>query len=602
MPRFPSSFIDDLKASADIVQVIQDVVPLKKAGASYKGLCPFHTEKTPSFHVNRDKGFFHCFGCDTGGDVVKFVELYDKLSFPEAVRTLAQRFGLTVPESDDPERDRQVAAERETLLRIHEVALAFFRERLTQAIGTHARTYLERRGIQSETVDRLGFGFAPPHRDALTRHLLEAGHTLPLLLKSGLMVARESGPPVDRFRNRLMIPIHRDTGSVVAFGGRALADDQRPKYVNSPETALYTKGRLLYGLHAAKADVRRLGYVVLVEGYFDLAQALQAGVTAVVATCGTALTDRQARLLRRFCGKTLLSFDPDAAGQGASARSGELLLAEGFDVNVVELAPGEDPDTYIRRHGAEKYRAALTSSVRYVDYVIERAAAARDLTRDHDRREFVADMLTVANRMPDLAARQQFADRLALRAGIMADVVRAQIRRAAVERRTDALVAIPTMPTLLPAEKGLIWATMRETVAAQSVLSGLEPDDFEGLAGAPILHVARTLTDVPAAGVRRDAASTAGPRGGRAGRTHRHRRAARAQGRGLRRHASVAPTRAGAGRAPRRDRSPPTGRHRASAVRARRARDPSAPGATTTRRAARLTGRCRQRQRGREVT
>lgn len=502
MPRFPPNFIDDLKAQADIVQVIQDVVPLKKAGSSYKGLCPFHSEKTPSFHVNRDKGFFHCFGCAAGGDVVKFVELYDKLSFPEAVRTLAQRFGMTVPESDDSERDRQLAAEREALLKLHELAHAYFRDQLEQESGAHARAHLQQRDIQPTTIEQLGFGFAPPQWDALTRHLLDVGQPRDLLLKSGLVVQREGGQTIDRFRNRLMIPISRDTGSIVAFGGRALAADQQPKYVNSPETALYTKGRTLYGLNVTKQDVRRLGYAVLVEGYFDFAQALQAGVKPVAATCGTALTDRQARLLKRFCGKTLLSFDPDAAGQGASARSGELLVAEGFQVNVVLLAPGEDPDTFVRRHGADRYLAKLKNSQPYLEYVLERAAAGRDMSRDNDRREFLTNMLAVAARIPDPAARDHFADRLAHRAQVMEEVVRTEIRRAAVGRRFDVPTEIrKTQGTLRPAEKGMIWATMHDTAAALSALSGMEPEDFDGLSAAPILRLARSFVDMPSDGV-----------------------------------------------------------------------------------------------------
>ena len=502
MPRFPPNFIDDLKAQADIVQVIQDVVPLKKAGSSYKGLCPFHSEKTPSFHVNGDKGFFHCFGCVTGGDVVKFVELYDKLSFPEAVRTLAQRFGMTVPESDDPERDRQLEAEREALLKLHELAHAYFRDQLEQESGAQARAHLQKRDIHPTTSEQLGFGFAPPQWDALSRYLLNVGQPLDLLLKSGLVVQREGGQTIDRFRNRLMIPISRDTGSIIGFGGRALAADQQPKYVNSPETALYKKGRTLYGLSVTKQDVRRLGYAVLVEGYFDFAQALQAGVKTVVATCGTALTDQQARLLKRFCNKTLLSFDPDAAGQGASVRSGALLVAEGFQVNVVLLAPGEDPDTFVRQHGADLYLAKLKSSQPYLEYAIERAAAGRDLTRDNDRREFLTDMLTVAARIPDPAARDHFADRLAHRAQVMEEVVRTEIRRAAVARRIDVPTEIrKTQATLRHAEKGIIWATMHNTVAALSALSLMEPEDFDGLIAGPILRLARTFVDMPSDGV-----------------------------------------------------------------------------------------------------
>ena len=500
MARYLSGFIADLKVQADIVRVIQEVVPLRKAGNSYKGLCPFHNEKTPSFHVNPEKGFFHCFGCSTGGDVLKFIELNEKLSFPEAVKSLAQRFGVQLPEGGDPEQDRAAEAEREALLKVHELAAAYFREQLAAPSGAGARAYLEQRGIAPETTDTLGLGCTPPRRDGLTQHLMEAGQPIELLRKSGLLTAAEGRPPIDRFRQRLIIPISRDTGSVIAFGGRALGDDQQVKYINSPETALYTKGRTLYGLHLVKRAIRQRGFAVLVEGYFDLAQALQAGIAPVVATCGTALTDRQARLLRRFCTKVLLSFDPDAAGAGAAARSGDLLIAAGFQVNVVGLPDGQDPDTAIRQHGGAYYVERLKQSTPYLDYVLERAAESRDLMRESQRTAFVNEMRSVAARIPDPVARDQFADRIAHRAGATEAVVRDAIRQAIGGRlrESPSALATPVQRDPLQSEKGLIWAVMHQPEAAQHVLLHLEPAHFEGLYTASILEVAHSLAGVPA--------------------------------------------------------------------------------------------------------
>ena len=501
MARFPPGFIDDLKAQADIVQVIQEVVPLKQAGATFKGLCPFHQEKTPSFHVNRDKGFFHCFGCSTGGDVLKFVELHEKLSFPEAVQSLAQRFGLQVPESDDPQRDREAVAEREALLKVHELADAYFRAQLQAATGTAARRYLERRDIRPETVERLGLGCTPPRRDGLTVHLLETGQPLDLLLRSGLVMRRDNERPYDRFRNRLMIPIARESGSVVAFGGRALATDQQPKYLNSPETPLYTKGRTLYGLHLTKRDAQRLGKTTLVEGYFDLAQAVQAGVKAVVATCGTALTDQQARLLRRFCSKVLLSFDPDSAGEGAAARSGELLVARGFEVEVVQLPRGGDPDTYIREHGAAAYVERLKTARPYLDDALDRAAAGRDLSRAQEKRALLDRLKPVAHAIQDKVVKDGFVDRVEHLAQVPEGMFRDELRQEHKPGRAEVQADIRTAQTaLLPAEKGLLWAMMHETAAAQPVLAGLEPADLDGLQTARILRAARSLSTVPAEG------------------------------------------------------------------------------------------------------
>ena len=501
MARFPPGFVADLKAQADIVQVIQDVVPLRQAGGTFKGLCPFHREKTPSFNVNREKGFFHCFGCSTGGDVLKFVELYEKLSFPEAVQSLAQRFGLTVPESDDPQRDRAEVAEREALLHVHELADAYFRAQLRAAAGAAALRYLEQRDIGPETIERLGLGYAPPG-GGLTRHLRDRGQPLDLLLESGLVAQRDGGEPYDRFRRRLMIPIARETGSVIAFGGRALAADQQPKYLNSPETPLYSKGRLLYGLHLTKQAVREVGYAVLVEGYFDLAQALQAGVKPVVATCGTALTDRHVRLLRRFCSRTLLSFDPDSAGEGAAARSGELLLAQGFQVNVVQLPPGDDPDGYIRRHGGGAYAERLRTSRPFLDDLLDHAAAGRDFSRARESRALLERMKSVAQAIRDPVARDRFVDRVEHLARVPEGLFRAELREGAKPERAAVRSDIRAAQTaLLPAEKGLIWALMHAPAAAQAVLSELEPADIKELQTARILDVARTLATIPAAGL-----------------------------------------------------------------------------------------------------
>ena len=504
MGRFPPHFIDDLKTHADIVQVVQDVVPLKKAGSTYKGLCPFHNEKTPSFHVNQEKGFFHCFGCGTGGDVVKFVELQEKLAFPEAVRLLAQRFGLQVPDSGDPERDAAADARREALLKVHSLAAAFFQQQLGEPPGRGARANLDARGIRPETIERLGLGYAPSQRDSLRRHLGDAGQPLDVLLDSGLVVERDGGRVVDRFRNRLMIPICRDSGSIVAFGGRALESGQQPKYMNSPESPLYTKSRTLYGLHLTKAAIRRLGYAVMVEGYFDFAQIVQAGIQPAVASCGTAVTAQQGRLLRRFASKVIVSFDPDTAGRTAAARTGELLIGEDLQVNIATLPEGEDPDTCVRRHGGARYAEALRSSRPYLEYVLDDAAAGRDLSRNAHRRAFLSDMLAVARSIPNSAEREEFADRIMHKAEIKSETVRSDFVRAAVARQTSlgAATTVSVGQAVTTVEKDLLWAMMNDTRAALDALTDAEPADFEGLATESILRVARTLVEWPAETVR----------------------------------------------------------------------------------------------------
>lgn len=492
----PQSFIETLKQHADIVTVIQDYVTLRKAGASYKGLCPFHGEKTPSFHVNREKGFFHCFGCGVGGDVFKFLELHDKLGFNDAVTQLAQRFGLPLPELEQSAEQRASSVERESLLSAHEAATAWFREQLAGAAGSRIRRVVAARGVSDATSEAMALGYAPSGRDSLARALQRKGFAASLLVRGGLAVRREDGQIVDRFRNRLMVPICRDTGAVVAFGGRALEADQQPKYLNSPETPLYAKGRLLYGLHLAKAAIRQRGFAVLVEGYFDWAQLYQAGVQTAVASCGTALTPAQVQHLRRFTDRIILSFDPDAAGQGATVRSCEMLVQEGFEVNVALLPPGEDPDTFVRTRGAAAYMERLTASQPYLEYLLDRTAAGHNLRSDDGRVKFLGEMLPVAARIPDAAARDRFGERLAFKAGVTDEVVRAEIRKAAVQRR----IAPPVRTTVdfgqvTKAEKVLIWRLVHDPKDALAALAALDAADLEGLASRSVLDLGRELNE-----------------------------------------------------------------------------------------------------------
>nr|MBA3949588.1 DNA primase [Acidobacteriota bacterium] len=465
MPLFPTSFIDELKTVADIVAVVSDTVPLRKMGVTYKGLCPFHGEKTPSFNVNPDKGFFKCFGCGVGGDVIKFVELRDAVGFAEAVKTLAARVGLAVPEAEGQKENEAAIAERESLLKMHEIAAAFYRALYDTPAARRAREDVEKRGLTPETVQAFGYGYAPAvAKDAFNPELL-ATFPRELVLRSGLAILRDDGRVVDRFRNRLMIPIHRDSGPVIAFGGRALDKDQIPKYLNSPETPLYTKGRTFYGLHLTRPAIRQKGFAVLVEGYFDLAQLWQAGIQNVVASSGTALTPAQGRLLRRSTSKIILSFDPDAAGQGAAARSSEMLVAEGFQVNVALLPEGQDPDTFVRTEGGAAYADRLKASQPYLDYLLDRAAARHGIfagSKAEGRRTFLTEMLAVAATIPDAAARDQFADRLAHKARITEDVIRQEIRKAAVRKTVEVPAAVRHRTPLRQAEAGLLWHLVRD--------------------------------------------------------------------------------------------------------------------------------------------
>jgi DNA primase len=497
---FPQSFIDDLRLQANILQVVQEYVQLRKVGTSYKGLCPFHSEKTPSFVVHPDKGFFHCFGCRAGGDVFKFLELHEKLGFQEAVRFLAQRVGMPLPETsnDGDDQQRQSAAVRESMLKMHEIATAYFRKYLASPAGGRARQQLAERGLQAQTIEQLGLGFAPVARDGLKSVLLEQGFSRAQLVQSGLVTERDSGELVDRFRNRLMMPICRDSGSVVAFGGRAMDAEQVPKYLNSPETPIYSKSRTVYGLHLTKSLIRTQGFVVLVEGYFDFAQVFQAQAAPVVATCGTALTPQQAQLLRRFTEKVVLSYDPDTAGQTAAARSSELLVREGFGVNVVELDRGMDPDAFVRRHGGESYRQRLRQSRPYLEYLMDQESRGQDFRDGEVQRAFLAKMLAIAAWLPGAAARDQFADKVAHKANITAEVVRHEFRRLAAKRQTGLGTAeLPGLVELKKVEKALIWWIVQRPADVLDLLPDLSLDDLRPSVARRALDVVRDLNGVP---------------------------------------------------------------------------------------------------------
>ena len=371
------SFADKVKQQADIVRVVGEYVRLKKSGQNFTGLCPFHGEKTPSFAVHPVKQIFHCFGCGKGGDVFSFVMEMEKCQFPEALRIVAEKCGIAIPRPKErsPE-ERKENQQRAALVEMHREAQAFFVHQLeTTAEGKAARAYLEDRGLNAEAVARFGIGYAPSGGDALLRYLKQK-YAEKLLVESGLISRDQSGRLFDRFRRRITFAIANESGKVVAFGCRALGDDL-PKYLNSPETPIYSKSNVLYYMDRAKDAIRRQDFAVLVEGYMDAIAVARAGISNVVASCGTSLAEPQIKLLGRFTKRVIVNYDPDAAGQAATERSISLLLEQDFEVRVLALpAIGDkkaDPDLFIREKGAEAYVKALKESPPYVDYLIARA-------------------------------------------------------------------------------------------------------------------------------------------------------------------------------------------------------------------------------------
>ena len=372
------SFADRVKQQADIVRVVGEYVRLKKGGQNFTGLCPFHGEKSPSFAVHPVKQIFHCFGCGKGGDVFTFVMEMEKCPFPEAVRMVAEKCGIAVPQPKErsPE-ERKENQQRAALVEMHREAQTFFARQLESTPeGRAGKAYLEGRGLNKETIARFGIGFAPAGGDALLR-VLKPRYAEKLLVESGLISRDQNNNRLyDRFRRRITFPIANEAGKIVAFGCRAMGDEL-PKYLNSPETPIYSKSNVLYYMDKAKEPIRRQDFAVLVEGYMDAIAVANAGIGNVVASCGTSLADAQIKLLGRFTKRVIVNYDPDAAGQVATERSLTLLLEQDFEVRVLALPPignrKADPDLFIREKGAEAYIKALKEAPPYVDYLISRA-------------------------------------------------------------------------------------------------------------------------------------------------------------------------------------------------------------------------------------
>ena len=393
----------ELRSAADIVAVISDHTTLKKAGRSWKGLCPFHNERTPSFTVDRDKGLYHCFGCGAGGDVIRFVREIDRLDFPEAVEALAARFGVTIPRRvrRGPHADR-----RDRLYAAVADAQRFYAERLGRA-GNAAAKYLEERGVPKEMVRSLGLGHAPDGWDALSRGIGGA-HPEDLLVEAGLLQARAEGKGAyDRFRDRLLFVVRDDRGRPVGFGGRTLSPGGEPKYLNSPESPIFSKKRLLYGLFDARDAIRRRERVVLVEGYFDHLALLRAGVAETVASMGTALTPEQAEKLRRLAGKAVVCYDGDAAGRNATFGALQLLLAQGFETRVARLPEGEDPDDLLRSEGPEALARRIDEAPDFLTWALEDVRPAEEGLSAAVKRERIARIQEILAAIPDRVLRYE---------------------------------------------------------------------------------------------------------------------------------------------------------------------------------------------------
>jgi DNA primase len=495
MPFYSDSVLDEVRNAANIVSVVSEYVALKKRGRNHVARCPFHNEKTPSFNVNEDKQIFMCFGCNLGGDVFKFVMQIENLTFPEAVRFIAERHGIALPEiaASSP---ASATSNMDVLRKTMAEAVAMYQRCLLETQeGKSALEYLQRRGITGETIRRFHLGYSPAGGDALIRWMKSKGITLQVLEECGLAKRSEDGSRAyDAFRGRIMFAITDIQGRPVAFGARAM-NDRPPKYLNSPETKLYNKSRNLYGLSFSKEAIKAQDHAILVEGYMDFVIPFQYGVENLVASLGTSLTPQQVELLGRYTREVIVSYDPDSAGLAATQRSLDLFLEGDFQVKVLRLPAGQDPDLYVRSAGPAEYRNRARESIPYLEFVFEAAIQNQGALDDPKKKVQVMNaVLPYLARLPSAIERSDYVFQFARKLGIEDQQLLAETRRAAQQKRVRlAEGPVISATSMKFAEKRLLQLLINNADLQPQILPLCSKQDFEGLATERIFS---TLLDI----------------------------------------------------------------------------------------------------------
>ncbi|MBA2341764.1 MAG: DNA primase [Pyrinomonadaceae bacterium] len=505
--RFPQTFIDDLRRQADIVRVVQDYVPsLKKKGANWSACCPFHQEKTPSFSVNPAKDIFYCFGCKKGGSIFNFVMEIERLSFPEAIKVVAEKAGVPLPRMENDGKFEQKRQEADEVVKLNEWALDFWEEKFkgNEREARAAREYVAGRGITDETRAAFRLGYAPDSWDALTNHLKKRGASEAEIERSGLVVRKEKGGFYDRFRGRVIFPVLDVRGRPVAFGARTMEADGEPKYLNSPETAAYTKGRHLYGLFQAREEIRKRKFAILVEGYLDALVPFQFGVRNVVASLGTSLTAEQVKLLGRFARKVVVNYDGDKAGIGAVKRAIEMLVAEDFETKVLVLPDNADPDEFIKKYGVEEYGKRRGAAIPHIQFVLEQATRDRNLARPEDKRDAVEEALPALRAVRNRILKREYFD-LAMDTLRVEPALRRELWKAAQpnakaenagaqrQSQQDVEYAEPPAPDITVAEQQLLEIFVHDADLRREILPQIERADYESLPTASVFAALKQM-------------------------------------------------------------------------------------------------------------
>jgi DNA primase len=501
--RFPQTFLDDLKRQADIVRVVQDYVSLKKKGANWMACCPFHQEKSPSFSVNPSKEMFYCFGCGKGGSVFTFVMELEHVTFPEAVKIVAEKSGVPLPALVEDDKFESRRKDADEIVQLNTWALEWWEQQFDEGAARGAREYVESRGITDETRKTFRLGFAPDSWDALSSYLKSKGASATQIERSGLVVKKDAGGFYDRFRGRVIFPVLDAQGRAVAFGARVLPGGGEPKYLNSPETAAYTKGRHLYGLHQNREEIRKKKFVILVEGYLDVIVPYQFGVRNCVASLGTSLTAEQARLMSRFARRVVVNYDGDRAGVAAAKRAIEVLLPEDFEVKVLVLPDGADPDEFLRARGADEYNERRGASLPHIQFVLDQAVSGRNLRKPADKAAAVEESLPFVRAVKNRIQRREYFDMTMDALRVEEPTLRRELWRAVaappgasvntdaadVQRKIARAEAVP----LTVAEQRLLELLAHDAELRREILPRLGEDDYRELPSARVFGALKEI-------------------------------------------------------------------------------------------------------------
>ena len=477
----PDSVIDEVRDRTDIVEVVSQSVALKKVGNNFKGLCPFHSEKTPSFTVSPEKRIYHCFGCGAGGNVFKFAMETQSISFVDAVRQFAESAGVAIPKRDAGNLNDPKYKEREALKKTNEIAVNYFHSLFNNAeAGLAARDYLKSRHFTGEVLDKYQIGWAAPTWRGLVSHFQQKGNlSRDIVLKSGLVIEKEDGSNTyDRFRGRVIFPIKDPHGYVIGFGGRSIVEGENPKYLNSPETPLYQKSQVLFGMDVARQAIRKQDQAILVEGYLDQMRATQYGILNTVATCGTALTSRQAGMLRNYASSVVLVFDSDNAGRAAADKGFDVLHEKGLQVKTVFLPDGQDPDSYIQENGAEKFLEKIKTAKPYLESYIDRVVAGKNGNSPSERVEMANQVVPMLRKVQNLVERNGLIEYFSSAAKIDDASFLGELKKSFSQNQSMVEPSETGKNSILHTEKYLVQLILSDKETAQKVLQAINPKDF----------------------------------------------------------------------------------------------------------------------------